>query len=223
MIQLNEIHPWGYGMFLYSPDMLTDFLKAEKCSAKKLLTYFDKNKNVFFKSIENGIALPFYHLSIDHYPIFVFINEDCETIPQGWEQVYRYDDFFIQVGNSNKLCFASFDYFQYHKSLIDKQQTAYSEEMLSGPDEILITSHYAVDFDILKGSYSFDLIGYKRSVLLDKSELENHGRHYAFGVAFKSTDKKENANLEKGDNEKHIFDIEQYGKSEAVSNHQSQT
>lgn len=49
MIELNEIEPYGYGMFLYSPDVLIDFLKERKCRAKKLLTYFDKNKNVFFR------------------------------------------------------------------------------------------------------------------------------------------------------------------------------
>lgn len=212
MIQLNEIRPYGYGVFLYSPDMLTDFLKAEKCHAKKLISYFDKNKNMFFKSIVNGVALPFYRLSIYYYPIFVFINEDCKAIPQGWKQVYRYDDFFIQVGNSNKLCFASFDYLEYHKDLIDKQQTEYSKEIPSGPDEILTTSHYAVDFEIPKGNYSFDLIAYKRSILLDERKLENYGRNYAFGIVFKSTDKKENSNIDKCDDEKHIFDIKHYCK-----------
>lgn len=213
MIELNEIEPYGYGMFLYSPDVLTDFLKARKCRAKKLLTYFDKNKNVFFESIKTGVALPFYQLSIYCYPIFVSVNEACETMSQGWEQVYRYDDFLIQVGDSNQLCFAAFDYFQYHKDLIDKHQISYSEAIPSGPDKILTTTHYAVGFDIPKGDYAFDLIGYKRSVLLDESKFENYGRNYAYGVVFKSTDKKENTNFDKCDNETHIFDIEQYSKS----------
>lgn len=34
MLELNEIKPWGYGMFLYSPDVLTDFLKEKKRHAK---------------------------------------------------------------------------------------------------------------------------------------------------------------------------------------------
>lgn len=210
MIELNEIRPYGYGMFLYSPDILTDFLKEKKCRAKKLITYFDKHRNVFFESIKNGVALPFYRLSIYYYPIFVSINETCEMISPDWEQVYRYDDFFIQVGNSNKLCFAALDYFEYHKDLIEKHQIAYSKAIPSGPDEILTTSHYAVGFDIPKGDYSFDLIGYKRSILLDESKLENYGRNYAFGVVFKSTDKKENTNFDKCDDEKHIFDIRHY-------------
>lgn len=187
--------------------------ERKKCHAKKLLTYFDKNKNVFFESIKSGVALPFYRISAYQYPIFVSINEDRETIPQGWEQVYRYDDFFIQVGNRNKLCFAAFDYFEYHKDLIDKHQTAYSKEIPSGPEAILETCHYAVDFDIPKGDYSFDLIAYKRSVPLDESKLENYGRNYAFGFVFKSTDKKENTNLDKCDDEKYIFYIGHFCKS----------
>ena len=41
MIQLGELHPAGYGMFVYSPDVFVNFLKAEQCRARKLLTYFD--------------------------------------------------------------------------------------------------------------------------------------------------------------------------------------
>lgn len=210
MKQLDEICPYGYGIYVYSPDLLTDFLKGEKCRAKKLITYFDKHKPVFFKAIENGIALPFYPIAIYYYPIFVFINEDYETPPQGWEQVYRYVGFFIQVGNSNRLCFAALEYLQYHKDLIDKQQSSFSKEYPSGPEEILTTCHYAVDVDIPKGDYSFDFIGYKRTTTLDESNLENYGKNYAYGIVLTSKDHKENENLEKGDNETHIFDIEQY-------------
>lgn len=174
---------------------------------------FCQKQECFFDSIKTGVALSFYQLSIYYYPIFVFVNEACETMSPDWEQVYRYDDFFIQMGNSNQLCFAAFDYFQYHKDLIDKHQISYSKAIPSGPDEILTTTHYAVGFDIPKGDYTFDLIGYKRSVLLDESKLENYGRNYAYGVVFKSTDKKENTNFDKCDNETHIFDIKQYSNS----------
>lgn len=63
MIELNEIRPYGYGMFLYSPDVLTDFLKEKKCRAKKLLTYFDKNKNVFLSLLK-----PVLHCRFISYP-----------------------------------------------------------------------------------------------------------------------------------------------------------
>lgn len=39
MIQLEELHPAGYGMFVYSPDVFVNFLKAERCRARKLLRF----------------------------------------------------------------------------------------------------------------------------------------------------------------------------------------
>ena len=39
MIQLEELHPAGSGMFVYSPDVFVNFLKAERCRARKLLRF----------------------------------------------------------------------------------------------------------------------------------------------------------------------------------------
>lgn len=90
MIQLEELHPAGYGMFVYSPDVFVSFLKAEKCRARKLLTYFDKHLDVFFRAIGGGVAMPFYRLSTLRYPICVSADGDADT-PEGWELVYRHD------------------------------------------------------------------------------------------------------------------------------------
>jgi len=210
MIQLNEISPQGYGMFLYSPDILTAFLKAEKCRVKKLLSYFNKNKNIFYKAIENGIAMPIYQISKYKYAIFVSINEAEKAVPSGWVQVYEYKDFFIQVGNSNKLCWASFDFFEYSKESLDKRPTAETEMVPHGYPSVMLPVHQAVDVDIQAGYYNYDLVAYKRIEPLDESKQENAGKNFAYGFYFKSTDTMQNENLIKGDNEKTIYDIEQY-------------
>lgn len=209
MIQLEELHPTGYGMFVYSPDVFVDFLKAEKCRARKLLTYFDKHRDVFFRAIGGGVAMPFYRISTLRYPIFVSVDGDAET-PEGWEQVYRRDGFFIKVGESGRLCFAAFDYLEYRKDLINKQQTEFYEIIPSGPEEVMLRYNSAVGFDIPAGYYNFDLFAYRRAVPLDESTPENYGRNYAFGFAFRRTDTADNDNLTKGDNEKTIFDIPWY-------------
>lgn len=209
MIQLEELHPAGYGMFVYSPDVFVNFLKTEKCRARKLLTYFDKHRDVFFRAIGGGVAMPFYRLSMLRYPIFVSADGDADT-PEGWEQVYRRDGFFIKVGASGRLCFAAFDYLEYHKDLIDKQQTEFFRIYPSGPDEVMLRYNHAVGFDIPEGLYNFDLFAYRRAVPLDESTPENYGRNYAFGFAFRRAESAENDNLTKGDNEKTIFDIPWY-------------
>jgi hypothetical protein len=210
MIQLNEISPKGYGMFLYSPDILAEFLKAEKCRAKKLATYFNKNKNIFYKAIENGIAMPIYEISTYKYAIFVSINEAEKTVPDGWAQVYEYEDFFIQVGNSNKLCWASFILFECSKESIDKRPTSVTQIVPHGYPSVMLPVHQAVDVDIPAGYYNYNLVAYKRIEPLDESKQENAGKNFAYGFHFKSTNTMQNENLIKGDNEKVIYDIEQY-------------
>ena len=209
MIQLEELHPAGYGMFVYSPDVFVNFLKAEKCRARKLLTYFDKHRDVFFRAIGGGVAMPFYKLSTLRYPIFVSVGGDMDTL-EGWEPVYRHDGFFIKVGESGRLCFAAFDYLEYYKDLIDKHQTEFFKIYPSGPDEVMLRYNHAVGFNIQAGLYNFDLFAYRRAVPLDESTPENYGRNYAFGFAFRRTESAENDNLTKGDNEKTIFDIPWY-------------
>lgn len=199
----------GYGMFVYSPDVFVNFLKAEKCRARKLLTYFDRRRDVFFRAICCGVALPFYRLSALRYPIFVSVDGDTET-PEGWEQVYRHDGFFIKAGESGRICFAAFEYLEYHKELIDKRQTEFFEICPSGPNEVMLRYNYAVGFDLPTGLYNFDLFAYRRAVPLDENEPENYGRNYAFGFAFRRTESAENDNITKGDNEKTVFDIPGY-------------
>lgn len=54
MIQLEELHPAGYGLFVYSPDVFVNFLKAERCRARKLLTYFRHAESAENNNLTNG-------------------------------------------------------------------------------------------------------------------------------------------------------------------------
>lgn len=210
MVQLNEVNAFGYGFFLYSPDVLTEFLKAEKCRARKLCTYFDKNKDVFYKAIESGVILPVYKICAFKYAIFVSINEGNIPAPDGWEEVFKYDDFFIRVGNSNKLCWASFDYHEDHMEPIEKRPTASCKIRQHGFPGVMLPSYDAVDADIPQGNYKFDLIGYKRIKPLDESIQKNANKNYAYGYHFRSTESTQNENFYKADNEKSEFDIHHY-------------
>ena len=54
MIQLEELHQAGYGLFIYLPDVFVNFLKAEKCRARKLLTYFDRTESAENDNLTKG-------------------------------------------------------------------------------------------------------------------------------------------------------------------------
>lgn len=201
MKNIGALEAGGYGIMLFSPAKLNGFLKSKKCRAKKYLTYFNKNKDVFFDSIKAGIMLPFYRICCFEYEIFVTINEQNITIPEGYEKVYEYKNFFVTVEN-NKLCFSSFDYLEYHKDKIDKEQSDYGVEIPSGPEEIMEWYNSAIGLDLESGNYQFDLYGLKRI-----QELERESKNYAFLFAFKNAENIINENLEKCDNDIHNFDI----------------
>lgn len=209
MIQLNDIQAFGYGLSLYSPDILVEFLKAENCKARKLCSYFDKHKDVYYKAISTGVLLPVYRICAFKYAIFISINETDIAPPDGWEQVFKYDDFFIQVGSSNKLCWMSFDDMEENKESVDKRATTDCRIIPHGSKLIMLPVYFAVDIDIPQGNYRFDLTGYKRVVSLDESLQENYGRNYAYGYAFRSTDITDNENMDK-DNEKLQYDIHNF-------------
>ena len=202
MKNLGELSADGYGIILFSPEKFNHFLKTRKCRAKKYLTYFDKNKEVFFDLVKAGILLPFYRISSFEYEIFTTLNEREVSIPNGYEQVYCYTDFFVEVGNG-KLCFANFDYLEYHKEKIDNGQTDYGTEIPTGPEEIMEMYNYALGLELETGEYQFDLYGLRRIEL-----LERESKNFGFLFAFRKVENATNDNFNKCDNDKYNFDIE---------------
>jgi len=201
MKNLGELDAYGYGIMVFSPEKFNQFLKFRKCRAKKYLSYFDKNKEVFFDLIKEGILLPFYRICKFEYNVFVTVNETPITLPSEYEEVYCYRDFFVKVGNG-KLCFANFDFFEYHKEKIDNEQTNYGEEIPTGPKEIMEWYNYAIGLNLESGEYLFDLYGLKRI-----EPVERESKNFGFLFAFRKTENAVNDNFNKCDNEKYNFDI----------------
>lgn len=123
--------------------------------------------------------------------------------------------FFIETGESGRICFVACDYLECHKKLIDKRQTEFFKIW---PNKVMLLYNYAVGFNITAGLYNFDRFAYKRAVPLDESAPKNHGRSYAFGFAFCCVESEENDNLAKGGSEKAIFDIPGYMESTRRTN-----
>lgn len=57
------------------------------------------------------------------------------NIPEDWEQVYLYKDWFITIGTDDKLCFSSFEFFEEHRDLVAKSQCVFMGEVF----DIMIT------------------------------------------------------------------------------------
>ena len=74
--ELNSIYAFGYGLFIYSPSTFNEWMQEKKCRAKKMLSYFDKHKDMFLEMITKGIALPIYQIPTYQYSIY--ITKRCE-------------------------------------------------------------------------------------------------------------------------------------------------
>ena len=202
MTNIGEFSADGYGMSIISTELFTKYLKDKKCRAKKLLTYFDKNKELFFDIIKDGKFLPFYKISSFEYSIFVSVDKPEFEIPTDYNEIFRYKDFYLEVGELGRVCLASFDYVEYRFENIKQNITDRENIIPSGPEEILEKYYPAKGFNIEQGIYEFDLIGLERKV-----KLERESKNFAYAFVFRKNEKAKNDNFEKADNDKHKFDI----------------
>lgn len=65
----NVINITNYGIALFSPMVLQDYLKKEKIRSKKLLSKFEKEKDIYVKTLEDGIWIPIVKIDAGSYVI----------------------------------------------------------------------------------------------------------------------------------------------------------
>ena len=119
MHYIGELTTDGYGMAIIPIDSLTKYLASKKCRAKKLLSYLQKNFELFLELVEKGKLVPFYRINSFEYHIFASINEEA-VIPKGFKEVCRFEKFYLEVGDLNKICFSCFDDLDYDFENIKK-------------------------------------------------------------------------------------------------------
>lgn len=205
MKNIGEFSADGYGMALISTDLFTEYLKENKCRGKKLLSYFDKHKELFLNSIKDGRFLPFYEISVFEYSIFISVDEKNIELPKEYDEVFKYHNFFLEVGDLERVCLASFDYLEYRLDNIKQNITDKEDQIPTGADGHIESYFSAKGFDLPKGIYEFDLIGLER-----KEKLERESKNYAYAFVFRKNEEAENHNFEKADNDIHCFDLISY-------------
>ena len=206
MINIGELTAMDYGIMVFSTDLFNDYIKNKKWKAKKYLSWFNKNKEHFHEIIKDGIIFPIYNICNYEYEIFVKINEQNNESPKGFKEIYKYNGFYVEVGNTNKLCFSNFAYFENSIDSIKNNITEKSHMFETGPDKpngafTIEKYNYALGLDIEKGKYSYNIIGLKRI-----EEKERKSKNHAFLFEFTKNENAINKNFEK-DNEKYEYDI----------------
>lgn len=200
MINIGELSAGGYGIILFATDLFNEYVKTKKWRAKKYLSFFDKNKEYFHQIIKDGIIFPIYRISDFQYEIFVKIDENDKSLPDGYKEVYRYNDLYMEVGSNNKLCFAELEYLEFNIDMVKNNIVEKSSIIPTGPESIMETYHQSIGLDIEQGKYNFNLIGLKK---VKQTECES--KSYGFLFEFYRRENVANDNFIKGDNEENIY------------------
>lgn len=203
---LGELSADGYGIFVYSPSELIAFLKEKKSRSRKLLTYFDKNKDAFFEAISRGIILPFYKISDFEYRLSFSLEPDSPSDFEGFKEVYKADSFYLKVGSCETICFSSFNYLEYSYPKIKEGIYENGEQIPSGAESILEWYYSSRFINLSEGDYLFNLHGLAREEKLER-QSKNYGFHFHI---MPQTETTVSNNLEQCDNDKHIFEIHKH-------------
>ena len=116
----------GYGFALLELRDLSEFLKKRKCRTKKLLSYRDAHKQLFYDAVKGAKALPFYPLTVRSYEIFVCMDEEF-ALPAGYEVAFKRDKLYF-APQSGSAILASFDALQYRFDKLKSGELAMSAE-----------------------------------------------------------------------------------------------
>ena len=169
------------------------------------MSWFNKNKEHFYQIIKDGIIFPIYNICKFEYEIFIKINECDDKIPNGYREIYKYNDFFMEIGNNNKLCFANFAFIDNSINLIKQNITEESHMHKTFQDKTndfkFEKYNYALGLDMKMGKYNYNLFGLKRI-----KEKLRQSKNYAFLFEYTSNENAINDNFNK-DNEKYEYDI----------------
>lgn len=193
----KEIDPLGYGMAFLSVDLFMETVKDKKIRSAKFLSYFNKNMDVYFEFIREGIIVPFNKVVCTKQCVFIEMENQDFVIPQEYTQIFKYEDFFIRVGEKGILSLMSFADMD-DKDIIKKGVTNRRGFTLDGEEIPAV-----IDFNIPAGEWFFTMYGLRKKELTAYEESYDKG--YAYGFHFYKSDTLKSDNFEKCDDDKYDF------------------
>nr|WP_314521275.1 hypothetical protein [uncultured Campylobacter sp.] len=194
---LGELSADGYGFALLDVRDLSEFLKERKCRAKKLLSYWDAHKQLFYDAVKGAKALPFYPLTVRSYEIFVCTGGDF-TPPAGYKVAFKRDKLYF-APQSGSTILASFDALQYRAGKLKSGELELGYECQSGAAGKIRKFNSTLKLGLQSGTYELCALGLKNS--------SQHSEKYGYAFIFKRNASAENQNFSRLDNDKFNFDI----------------
>ena len=176
MIHLDKpISSSGYGIAVVSAQTFQELCKEHRIRSKKMLTYFDKNHNVFYDFIKKGAFIPIPRIRAYYYQIFITINDNRTTYEE-WDFIPTEESFFLEV-KDEALWVCSFEQMENWKYKdLENCTTIETYYYLSYEGE-RHTAYSAAKYAIPNGKYKIEIIGL-RSKKVEEDEKFRKG--YAF-------------------------------------------
>ena len=184
MIHLDKpISSSGYGIAVVSAQIFQELCKEHKIRSKKMLTYFDKNHNIFYDFIKKGALVPIPHIRAYYYQIFITINDNRTTYEE-WDFIPTEESFFLEVKDeAHWVCsFEQMENWKYKD--LENCTTIETYYYLSYEGE-RYTAYGAAKYAIPNGKYKIKIIGL-RSKKVEKEEKFRKG--YAFLIQLEKVD-----------------------------------
>ena len=184
MIHLDKtISSSGYGIAVVSAQIFQEQCKKHKIRSKKMLSYFDKNNDVFYDFIKKGAFVPIPRIRAYYYQIFITINDNRTTYEE-WEFIPTEESFFLEV-KDDALWVCSFEQMENWKYKdLENCTTIETYYYLSYEGE-RYTAYSAAKYAIPNGKYKIKIIGL-RSKMVEKEEKFRKG--YAFLIQLEKVD-----------------------------------
>lgn len=155
---------YGYGIALFSLPTLQDFLKTEKIRSKKLLTKFQKDKDLYLRTQEQGIFLPLVQIDIGGY--IIRLDGYDEPFDEEWELKLEYDGFNINIQDS--LCVSDLEQLEFFDAEKLDQYESASQTMDHK------TYYNSFKYDVPSGKYLVSVKGYARKGATGHSSSREH-------------------------------------------------
>lgn len=194
---MGELSADGYGFALLDVRDLSEFLKERKCRAKKLLSYWDAHKQLFYDAVKGAKVLPFYPLTVRSYEIFVCTDEEFVP-PVGYEVAFRRDRLYF-APQSSSVILSIFDALQYSFEKLKIGELELGYECQSGAAGKIRKFNSTLKIGLQSGIYELCVVGLKNS--------SQHPEKYGYAFIFKRNASAENQNFSRLDNDKFSFDI----------------
>ncbi|MDW8852408.1 hypothetical protein SD960_20065 [Flavobacterium sp. MMLR14_040] len=185
-----------YGIYIMSVDKLLVFLKENKIKSKKILEVFQKNHDLYIKSLQEGVWIPIVPIESTKY----IISENDIYFNNDWEKQFKYENFNLDLSD-NTFWVGSFGNLL---NLNVEQFTNSNNDSISYQTLDGITLYKSFKFKLESGKYLVNIIGYKR-----KDKLEYPEANYGYSFEFKKVNEF-NGYLDPREDDKYLFNISKY-------------